>query len=112
MNSSGKYALVTGAGRRFGLALAHALIDDGYQVFAHYNTSKQGIEELEQRGAIALQANLADLTQVHQLIQSVQQHTSQLHLLVNNASCFFDNLKVDDSDENLTAVFHVHTAAP
>lgn len=107
-----KYALITGAGRRFGLALAHALLDDGYQVFAHYNTSKAGVHELEQRGAIALQANLADLTQVQHLIAAVQEHTPRLHLLINNASCFFDNATVDANLEQLTNVLHVHTAAP
>ncbi|SFR37705.1 dihydromonapterin reductase / dihydrofolate reductase [Pseudidiomarina maritima] len=112
MDNAKKYALVTGAGRRFGLALAHALIDEGYQVLAHYNTSKDGIEELEQRGAIGLQANLAQLNEVHQLIHAVQQHCAKLHLLVNNASCFFDNARVDESDANLEAVLNVHTAAP
>ncbi|GAB3294022.1 SDR family oxidoreductase [Pseudidiomarina andamanensis] len=112
MTNSKKFALVTGAGRRFGLALAHALLDEGYQVLAHYNTSKDGIDELEQRGAIGLQANLANLNDVHQLIQAVQQHCPKLHLLVNNASCFFDNQRVDESDANLVAVLNVHTAAP
>lgn len=112
MTNSKKFALVTGAGRRFGLALAHALIDEGYQVLAHYNTSKDGIDELEQRGAIGLQANLAHLNDVHQLIHAVQHHCPKLHLLVNNASCFFDNQRVDESDANLAAVLNVHTAAP
>lgn len=112
MTNSKKFALVTGAGRRFGLALAHALLDEGYKVLAHYNTSKDGIVELEQRGAIGLQANLANLNDVHQLIQAVQQHCPKLHLLVNNASCFFDNQRVDESDANLAAVLNVHIAAP
>ncbi|OZB03679.1 MAG: short-chain dehydrogenase [Idiomarina sp. 34-48-12] len=112
MTNSKKFALVTGAGRRFGLALAHALLDEGYQVLAHYNTSKNDIAKLEQRGAIGLQANLAHLNDVHQLIHAVQQHCPKLHLLVNNASCFFDNQRVDESDANLVAVLNVHTAAP
>lgn len=112
MNNSSKTVLITGAGRRFGLALAHAMLDEGYQVIAHYNTSKDGVAELESRGAASVQANLADLAQVHQLIDSVQQRVSQLDLLVNNASCFFENARIDASDENLTAVLNVHTAAP
>ncbi|WP_339877611.1 SDR family oxidoreductase [Pseudidiomarina gelatinasegens] len=112
MNNSSRTVLITGAGRRFGLALAHAMLDEGYQVIAHYNTSKDGVAELEQRGAVSMQANLADLAQVHQFIDSVQQRVAQLDLLVNNASCFFENARIDASDENLTAVFNVHTAAP
>ncbi|WP_417658915.1 SDR family oxidoreductase [Pseudidiomarina sp.] len=112
MNNSPKTVFITGAGRRFGLALAHAMLDEGYQVIAHYNTSKDGVAELEQRGAVSVQANLADLAQVHQLVDSVQQRVSQLHLLVNNASCFFENARIDASNDNLTAVLNVHTAAP
>lgn len=111
-NPPAKTAFITGAGRRFGLALAHALLDDGYRVIAHYNTSKEGITELEQRGAVAVQANLADLQQVEQLISEVKQHTPQLDLLVNNASCFFDNSVIDSDLANLTTVLNVHTAAP
>ena len=110
--TNNKTVFITGAGRRFGLALAHALLDDGYQVIAHYNTSKDGIAELEQRGAVAVQANLADLQQVARLISELKQHTQQLDLLVNNASCFFDNTVVDDDLANLSTVLNVHTAAP
>ncbi|WP_417656811.1 SDR family NAD(P)-dependent oxidoreductase [Pseudidiomarina aestuarii] len=107
-----RVALITGAGRRFGFELAQALLAEDYLVFAHYNTSKAGVEELESKGAIGVQADLADLDQVQALIQTVQQHTLKIDLLVNNASCFFNNEAVDDSLANLDAVFRVHTMAP
>ena len=112
MTSHLKTAFITGAGRRFGLALAHALLDEGYLVFAHYNTSKTGVSELEQRGAIPVQADLAQLDSVQQLVQSLSEQCSHLHLLVNNASCFFNNKQVDTNQANLNAVFNVHAAAP
>lgn len=112
MSNSQKTAFITGAGRRLGLAICHALLDDGYQVIAHYHSSSDGVQELVNRGAQALQANLADLTQVHRLITQLQQTTERLDLLVNNASCFFDNQQVAESDEHLVAVFNVHTLAP
>ncbi|RUO40817.1 short-chain dehydrogenase [Pseudidiomarina aestuarii] len=107
-----RVALITGAGRRFGFELAQALLAEDYLVFAHYNTSKAGVEELESKGAIGVQADLADLNQVQALIKTVQQHTLKIDLLVNNASCFFNNEAVDASLANLDAVFRVHTIAP
>ncbi|PTB87174.1 short-chain dehydrogenase, partial [Pseudidiomarina aestuarii] len=75
-----RVALITGAGRRFGFELAQALLAEDYLVFAHYNTSKAGVEELESKGAIGVQADLADLDQVQALIQTVQQHTLKIDL--------------------------------
>lgn len=107
-----RVALITGAGRRFGFELAQALLAEDYLVFAHYNTSKAGVEELEAKGAIGVQADLSDLDQVQALIKTVQQHTLKIDLLVNNASCFFNNEAVDAGLANLDAVFRVHTMAP
>lgn len=107
-----RVALITGAGRRFGFELAKALLAEGYLVLAHYNTSKAGVEELEQLGAIGIQADLANMEHVRNLVKQVQQHTLKLDLLVNNASCFFTNEVVDQSNAHLEAVFRVHTIAP
>lgn len=107
-----KFALITGAGRRFGFALAERLLAQGYQVFAHYNTSKAGVAELEQHGAIGIQADMSDLSAAATIIDTVKQHTDRLDLLVNNASCFFTNEVVDSSNDNLQAVFGVHAMLP
>lgn len=112
MTTAAPVALITGAGRRFGLALAHALLDDGYQVIAHYHTSKAGVLELEQRGAHAIAADLADGAAVQAMINSITSQYSQLDLLVNNASCFFNNAAVNDDLAALQAVFNVHALAP
>lgn len=105
-------ALITGAGRRFGLALAKALLAEGYQVIAHYHTSRDGISELEQLGAHGIAANLADAAQVAAMISSIKQRYQYLDLLVNNASCFFNNQTVDNDIDALQAVFQVHAIAP
>lgn len=107
-----KVALVTGAGRRFGFELAQSLLAENVTVLAHYNRSKDGVEELEQQGAIPLQADFSKPEQVTSLIQAVKQQTEQLDLLVNNASCFFNNEREDSDDDALEAVFQVHAVAP
>ena len=55
MNLQGKVALVTGAGKRVGQAIALALADRGTAVAIHYRSSRGGAEEaaariIEQRG--------------------------------------------------------------
>lgn len=105
-------AFITGAGRRFGYELAKSLLDEGYRVFAHYNSSRDGVAELEQLGAIGVQADLTNGAAIAELIASVQRQTERLDLLVNNASCFFDNQIVDDDPAALAAVFEVHVQAP
>jgi dihydromonapterin reductase / dihydrofolate reductase len=107
-----KHAVITGAGRRFGHTLAKSLIEEGYRVIAHYNTSKDGVKELEALGAIGVQADLSNPDEVLGLVKAIQNITSTVDLLVNNASCFFNNTKVDQSLDNLTAVLNVHVAAP
>lgn len=41
-----KYCLITGAGTRVGAEIAKHLLTSGYDLFAHYNSSRKGIEEL------------------------------------------------------------------
>ncbi|WP_127347835.1 SDR family NAD(P)-dependent oxidoreductase [Pseudidiomarina mangrovi] len=105
-------ALVTGAGRRFGFALAQALLAEGYQVIAHYHTSRDGVDALQQQGAIPMAADLADPQAVQAMITEIKGTYQRLDLLVNNASCFFNNARVDDDLAALQAVFQVHAIAP
>ncbi len=105
-------ALITGAGRRFGFELAKSLLAEGYLVFAHYNSSRDGVAELEEQGAIGVQADLTSRAAVQALIEKIQAQTQRLDLLVNNASCFFTNEVVDDDPAALAAVFEVHVQAP
>ncbi len=107
-----KTALVTGAGRRFGFELSKALLAEGYQLFAHYNSSRDGISELETLGAIAVQADFTDIESIQEMIKTIRNTTDSIELLVNNASCFFDNETVDNDKKALAAVFQVHGIAP
>jgi dihydromonapterin reductase/dihydrofolate reductase len=107
-----KTALVTGAGRRFGFEVAKALIEDGYKVFAHYNSSKDGVDELSQLGAEPIQANFTRQHDVKEMVTQIKKNSSKLDLLINNASCFFDNDTVDNDSEALEAIFQVHNIAP
>src|SRR4029078_4480783 len=85
-------ALVTGAGRRVGRALALALGEQGYDIAAHYHASRDGAEETEselaRRGAHArlFAANLADAEAPSQVVRDVVAEMGRLDTVVNSAA--------------------------
>ncbi|MGB0660850.1 MAG: SDR family oxidoreductase [Mangrovicoccus sp.] len=97
----GETALVTGAGKRLGRAMALYLAQAGYDIAAHYNSSAAEAEslcdEIRQLGrrAVALQADLLEDTQSEALLgQAVQALGQPVYVLINNASIFeYDTLQ-------------------
>lgn len=87
-------ALVTGAGKRIGRALALTLADAGYDVAVHYNASKTDADEvvslIEAKGrkAAALCANLSKENEAAALIGKAADTVGPLNVLVNSASAF------------------------
>jgi len=96
MNSSSrKVALVTGAARRIGAAIARRLHADGHDLALHYRSSQADIDALlaelnatRAGSAISLQADLAAFDRLPELIARTVGHFGQLDALVNNASAF------------------------
>ncbi len=99
--TAGKRALVTGAGRRLGQAMALYLAGRGYDVALHYASSAAGAEataaEIRALGrtAVALQADLLDDAQTEALgPRAAGALGGPLTVLVNNASIFeYDNIR-------------------
>jgi NAD(P)-dependent dehydrogenase (short-subunit alcohol dehydrogenase family) len=95
-------ALVTGAARRIGGAIARALARDGFAVAIHYHSSGADAEALAAEiraaggNAAALEADLSREASVAELVPHAVAAVGPLGLLVNNASCF-------ERDEVLTA---------
>ncbi len=87
-------ALVTGAGKRIGRALALALAADGWALALHYRGAEAEAEslrrEIEAAGgrAVTLQADLAREAETARLIESAGAALGPLGCLVNNASAF------------------------
>lgn len=87
-------ALVTGAARRVGAAIAHELAGAGWAVAVHYNASdsdaQKTVAAIAAAGgrAVAVKADLCDEAAVRGLIPAVEQALGPVSLLVNNASVF------------------------
>ena len=122
LNLGGKAALVTGASRGIGAAIARALARDGWRVGVNYRSDRDGAEavvgEIERDGgrAIALGADVADPGAPDELFGALESHfDSPVLVLVNNAGISRDDLTPSLGDEawdsviqtNLTAAFRL-----
>ena len=92
--SGGPVALVTGAGRRIGAAIARDLAQHGWAVAIHYRGSRRDAEalvsDIEAAGgrAVALSCDLAREAEVETLIPRAVEALGPVTCLVNNASSF------------------------
>lgn len=109
----GKKALVTGAARRIGRAIALALAGAGADVAISYNTSKDAaegvVQEIREHGvsAFAAKADVSRTRDVERMFEKVKKEFGRLDVLVNNAGVFFpvrsDKLTERDWDRALGA---------
>lgn len=111
-------ALVTGAGRRVGAAIATHLARRGFHVLLHVNRSRDEAlalaQNLRAEGARAdvTACDLADLDAVSAMTKTVLDTDAQRYLIVNNASWFGHDLPGAASLANLDASLGVHVRAP
>src|SRR5262245_60469913 len=103
----GRRALITGAARGIGRAIAEALSAAGADVFIHYNKSetqaKELVASLERQGRRAFLAggDLTDPAQVKSLFEKVQSKWDGLDVLVNNAGDLVKRTKIADFTDAL-----------
>jgi NAD(P)-dependent dehydrogenase (short-subunit alcohol dehydrogenase family) len=117
-NSIPKVALVTGSAKRLGRAIAEDLAAHGFAVALHANVSLDAAEAVaaglrsEGKKAIALKADLGNISETASLFAKTEAEFGTVGLLVNNASVFEDDTAVDFDAEIFARHFDVHVRAP
>jgi acetoacetyl-CoA reductase len=111
----GRVALVTGAGRGIGRAIARELATTGANVVLNYATSAREAQELATEltdtfniQALAIKADVSNYGQVSDMVNQVMQTFGQVDILVNNAGITRDKMFKHMSKEQWDEVIHVN----
>jgi len=114
----GKVALVTGAGKRLGRAVALRLAEEGMDVAVHYGSSAREAAEVVGRigemgqKAIAIKADLRSVGAIRQLLLDVGNELGRLDLLVNSAANFLPGSVISTTEEVWDASLDTNVKAP
>ena len=111
---AGKVALITGAGRGFGRAIALAYAREGARLAVNYHTSRAGAEEVAAEAgrlgveAIVLRGDVADEADARALISGALDRFGRLDILVNNAGIMVRGPLLDLPAEQCQRMFDVN----
>lgn len=116
---AGKWALVTGAGRRVGAAIASTLHGQGAGVAIHYRESAGDAGELaaalnrvRSGSALTIQGDLHDTGKLGNLVETVVRHSGRLDILVNNASSFYPTPLASINEDQWSDLLGTNLKAP
>jgi len=115
---AGRVALVTGAGKRLGRAVALRLASEGADVAVHYGKSepeaREVVGEIEKMGrkSSAFPAELTDVRAIQKLVQSAASRFARLDILVNCAANFLETQFGETSEATWDASLDTNLKAP
>lgn len=114
MQLDGKVALVTGASRGIGRAVALTLAKEGAKVAINYAGNEAAAEEVKKeiealgKDAIIVKANVADSAEVEAMVDKTIAELGGLDILVNNAGITQDGLLMRMKEEQWDAVLNTN----
>jgi NAD(P)-dependent dehydrogenase (short-subunit alcohol dehydrogenase family) len=114
----GKVALVTGAGKRLGRAVALRLAAEGAGVAVHYRASgteaQEVVEAIKGAGgnAVAIPAELTSVDEIRRMVQSAAHELGRLDILVNSAANFLPSSVISTTEEVWDSALDANLKAP
>jgi len=114
MHLEGKVAIVTGASRGIGRAVAIHLAKSGADVVVNYSGSEGAAQETVEavqalgRKAIKIKANVANADEVAAMVEEAHKEFGHIDILVNNAGITRDGLLMRMKDEDFDAVIDIN----
>lgn len=111
---TGKTAIVTGASRGIGRAIAEMLAKNGANVILNYKSNSVAVEEvvnnIKQSGgnAIAVQADVSNFQEAEKLIKCAIEKFGKLDILVNNAGIVKDGLLIRMSENDFDSIINTN----
>ena len=117
-NATSKVALVTGGAKRIGRAICLKLAQLGYDIALHYNASSKEARELAQlirqntQHCEIFRCDLANESQISQLIKKVYAKYKRLDVLINSASLFEKSNFKNETNALFNKHFNVNFKAP
>ncbi len=115
---AGKVAIVTGASKGIGAAIAKQLASEGASVTINYSSAKEGaekvVDEITKNGgkAIAVKANMANRQEVENLFAETAKAFNALDVLVNNAGIYEFAPLEEVTEDHYRRQFDVNVLGP
>jgi pteridine reductase len=115
---TGRVALVTGAAKRLGRAVALRLAHEGADIAIHYGKSAKDAQELQSeieklgRRAAIFSAELTDVAAIQKLVADVASHFGQLDILINSAANFLETKFGETTEKTWDASLDTNLKAP
>ncbi len=110
----GKCAIVTGASRGIGRAIAKKLASEGVNIVLNYRSNEEKAIEVESElreygvDVLRVKADISQLTQVEDLIKQAKEKFNKIDIMVNNAGVNIDKLIIRMKEEDFDNVLDVN----